>query len=647
MIRIHRPLPFRPILVVLLLSGAGLAIFFGWPRYAHTYFQPPLNNELQLAANFGELRENHFHMGLDIRTNGREGLPVYAAASGYISRFEIQPDGLGYALFVAHPNGLTTVYGHLSRFTDPLQHYASTRQYEKTSWEQAVDLSPGRFPVNKGDLIAYSGNTGASRAPHLHFEVRDTRTGRNLNPLLTGFSVEDDLPPVINGLYWYDRRYSTYSTRARKIAIAGKGGRYYTTEPVIRFNSPLVSLGINATDKNSGSPHLSGIFAAQLWMDDSLLLSFRLQGLLPSDTRYINACIDYTKWIRSGIYVQHLSILPGNHAPLFSAASGKDGLIHLADTLVHHIRISVSDASNNSSELTMQIQYAGAGPSGAAEPMTSAPAASPAVFIQRNTYDIPPSCGPVGAAFHTSYTDQSLRSSHSPTPQRRPHTPNPEIASLPAGTTILFPGREATLNGRYCRLHFTAAAFYDQVFFHLHEDPPSLSSNTGIIKASALIHAHDPSVPVHDRFTIQIRTSLQKDDPLRSRTVMQLISGDSQSIVKGSWDGDWMSGSFSRLGTLQLLVDLAPPVMATTAWTDGQSFPRNATTLSITAHDNLGAIATFRGELDGHWIPFASKANIFTYAFDASCPSGKHNLSITLTDVAGNTTHQMFHFTRE
>jgi len=628
---------FRRGLIVLLIAGAGLLIY-KWPRYGNTYFQPPLDQELHLAANFGELRENHFHMGLDIRTLGREGLPVYAAAGGYISRIEIQSDGLGYALYLAHPNGLTTVYGHLSRFADPLQHYTHQRQYETSSWEQAVDLSPDRFPVKKGDLIALSGNTGASRAPHLHFEVRDTKTGRNLNPLLAGFTVEDNLPPVINGLYWYDRRYSTYSTRARKIAIAGKGGRYHTTEPVIRFNSPLVSLGINATDKNSGSPHISGIFAAQLWMDDSLVLSFRLHDLLPSDTRYINACIDYTKWIRSGIYVQHLSILPGNHAPLFSTTSrgrDKDGCIHLTDTLVHRIRVQVSDASDNSAELSLQVQYAGPalgmekgglaiaareeGASGVKAsttqyhpPARSGTHAASAVFIQTNTYDMP-----------------------------KPS------ADLPFGTSLLVPGHAATVNGRSCRIHFSAAAFYDGLAFQLHEDPSSGVSGNGIIKASALIHVHDPSVPVHDRFTIAIRTILQKDNLLRNRTVMQLISGDSQSIVKGSWDGEWMSGSFSRLGTVQLLVDQVPPAISTIGWTDGQTFPHDATGLSIAARDNLGAIAAFRGELDGHWIPFSLKANNFTYAFDTTCAPGKHRLSITVTDVAGNATNQVFSFIKE
>ena len=323
-------------------------------RSSNGYFRPPLNRPLQLAANFGELREGHFHMGVDIRTGGREGLPVYAVCDGYISHLSIGEDGLGKALFITHPDGLTTVYGHLQHFTDALDSIALNRQYAAQSWQQELDLPPGRFQVKKGTCIASSGNTGASRAPHLHFEVRDTN-GCNLNPQLQGLRADDDLPPVINGLYWYDRRYSTYTTKGQKIPIAGGDGYYHTVRDIIRVNSPLVSLGISATDKSSPSSHLSGVFEASLWLDNSLIHTFSLRNLSPSDTRYINACIDYSKWFRSGIYVQHLSTLPGNHAPIFMHPAA-DGIIHLQDTLVHVIRIRAADVQGNYTELNTRIQ---------------------------------------------------------------------------------------------------------------------------------------------------------------------------------------------------------------------------------------------------------------------------------------------------
>lgn len=580
----------RTLLVLLALTG--LALLHWWSRSSHGYFRSPLDRSLQLAANFGELREGHFHMGLDIRTGGREGLPVYAAADGYVSHLSIQGDGLGKALFITHPNGRITVYGHLQLFADSLESICRHRQYAMKSWQEELDLAPGFCPVKKGTLIAYSGNTGASLAPHLHFEIRDPTTGANINPQLEGISVEDNVVPVISNLYWYDRRYSTYMTKARKIAITGRDGHYQPVHGIIRVNSPLVSLGISATDKSASSSHVSGIFGASLWIDDSLINAFSLRGLSPSDTRYINACIDYSKWLRSGIYVQHLSTLPGNHAPIFT--SGRDGVIHLQDTLIHNIRIRTIDVQNNQAELTARIQYAPTSPASTYEPVL----------------------------FHTTAFSAGR--------------------SFSSGTVACLPGKAARIEGASFRAGFSPAAFYDQLPFHWQELP-----DTDVRRASSLIYLHDPTVPVHDRFSVQIKTILSGEDPLRRRVVMQLISGDSQYILKGSWQGDWMNGFFRRLGIFRLLIDVVAPTVIPNQWEEGQHFSRSIPAISIQCKDDLGPVASFRGEIDGHWVPFAQKGSIYTYSFDETCPQGAHKLTITAMDVAGNLVKREMHFVRE
>jgi len=580
----------RIVFILLILSGFALLYWLYRPSYG--YFRTPLDRSLQLAANFGELREGHFHMGLDIRTGGREGLPVFAAADGYISHLSIREYGLGKALFITHPNGLITVYGHLQRFTDTLESLASHRQYATQSWQQELDMSPGYYPVKKGALIAYSGNTGSSQAPHLHFEMRDAVTGVNINPQLEGLSVEDNTAPVINGLYWYDRRYSTYMTKARKIAITGGDGHYHAVQPVIRVSSPLVSLGVAATDKTSASSHVSGIFGAKLRLDDSLLHAFDLRRLAPSDTRYIDACIDYSKWVRSGMYVQHLSTLPGNHAPIF--APGRDGVIHLQDTFVHVISIRVFDVRNNQTELTARIQYA---------PASFDPGYEPLLFH--------------ATAFSAG-------------------------RDFSSGTIACLPGKETFVRGASFTIRFSSAAFYDRLPFHWRELP-----DTDARRASSLIYLHDPTVPVHDGFPVQVKTTLPKGDPLRTRTVLQLVSGDSQYIVKGSWQGDWMSGFFRRLGVLRLLIDTVAPVVDLYQWEEGQRFGGSTTGISIQCKDDLGPIADLRGEIDGHWVPFAQKGSLYTYTFDATCPPGPHKLTIRATDVAGNTVRRVVKFMRD
>ncbi|HWK06554.1 MAG TPA: M23 family metallopeptidase [Puia sp.] len=614
--------PFRRRLVLFLsiLLAASAAIFYFRSPFSNSYFRQPLDISLQLAANFGELREDHFHMGLDIRTMGREDLPVYAAADGYISHVTIGQYGLGHALFVTHPNGRTTVYGHLNRFFPELSDVIEQRQYAAQRWELELDLPAGRFPIQKGQFIAYSGNTGSSQAPHLHFEIRDTRTGRNINPLLSGFTIPDELPPVIKGLYWYDRRISTYAGRARKIPLTSKEDVYRTSDPVIKLSSPLVSLGISATDKASNSPHLSGIFQAALWLDDSLIHSFRLSDLSYTDTRYINACIDYTKWIRSGIYVQHLSVLPGNHLSIYSSA-GKDGLIRLKDTLVHLVHIRVSDVNDNHSDLELKIQLSA----------PALPGSRPA----------PSDVNPLASILLQSHSQSAIHPAGFIPRSEGILTPYP---GNPLSRTIrlLLPGRDHQVNGPSVRARFSATAFYDQVPFLLSEEP-----NTGNNRASALVHLHDPTIPVHDRYSVQLRTTLAPGDPLRNRTVMQLVSGDSQSIVKGTWQGDWMSGSFSRLGDLQLLIDTMAPQVQPSGWTDGQVFPANAPALNLICKDEGGMVARFRAELDGHWILFEQKGIQFRYDFDGHCPAGRHRLLVSVTDVAGNETRKTFSFIKQ
>ncbi len=166
------------------------------------YFQNPLDIPIVLAGTFGELRSNHFHSGLDIKTQQREGLEVKASAEGYISRINIQHYGYGKALYIQHPNGYTTVYGHLQKLAPKLQEFLRKHQYQKESYEIELFPEPGELKVEKGDLIAYSGNTGGSGGPHLHFEIRDG-SQRPMNAQMFGLDVADTRKPLVEGVYAY------------------------------------------------------------------------------------------------------------------------------------------------------------------------------------------------------------------------------------------------------------------------------------------------------------------------------------------------------------------------------------------------------------------------------------------------------------
>lgn len=321
-------------------------------NYPQNYFRNPLNIPMQLAANFGVVRTNHFHMGLDLRTNSRENLPVLAAAEGYVSRIKVERYGFGNAVYITHPNGYTTVYAHLNKYFSKLDEYVKERQYKDEKWEQDISFQPGQFPVEKGQQIALSGNTGGSAGPHLHFEIRDTKTEECLNPLLFGFVIPDNIAPIISGLYWYDRRFSTYEPGANGIAVK-KTGNIYTSN-LVQVTSPEISFAIKAVDKANKGFNL-GIYNADLLMDGKLIYSFKIDKIHYDDTRYINGCIDYTKFIRDKTAIQHLSDLPGMKLQNYSL-SGLTGVISLQDENVHAIEIILKDVKGNTSRLTTKIR---------------------------------------------------------------------------------------------------------------------------------------------------------------------------------------------------------------------------------------------------------------------------------------------------
>jgi len=320
--------------------------------YPQNYFRNPLNIPMQLAANFGAVRTNHFHMGLDLRTNSQENLPVLAAADGYVSRIKVERYGFGNAVYITHPNGYTTVYAHLNKYFSKLDEYVKEKQYKDEKWEQDITFQPGQFPVEKGQQIALSGNTGGSAGPHLHFEIRDTKTEECLNPLLFGFAIPDNIAPIISGLYWYDRRFSTYEPGANGVAVK-KAGNVYTSN-LVQVNSPEISFAIKAVDKANQGFNL-GIYNAELLMDGKLIYSFKIDKIHYDDTRYINGCIDYTKFIRDKMGIQHLADLPGMKMQNYSLPNST-GIVKLQDENVHTIEIVLKDVKGNTSRLTTKLQ---------------------------------------------------------------------------------------------------------------------------------------------------------------------------------------------------------------------------------------------------------------------------------------------------
>lgn len=346
-------------LLLLLASTPLVAQIFPPTGYPQGYFRDPLDIPIRLAGNFGELRPNHYHMGFDIKTNARENLPVHAAADGYIGRIKIEPYGFGRAIYIIHPNGFTTVYAHLNAFNPTLEKWVKDQQYQRQSWKVFLELSPDLFPVKKGDLLAYSGSTGGSQAPHLHFEIRRTNGDVNLNPFLFGLPVPDAVPPKVQRLAVYDRTLSIYEQSPRLFPVkAISGSTFITTPSVITVSSPKVSFAIGAYDTQNGSTNHNGIFESTLLVDAQPIVAFRMNNISYDDTRDVNAHIDYKTKNQGGPYLQHLAELPGYINGIYRHGKG-NGTIDLSDGAVHTVMIEVKDASSNTSTLHYKIQYSG------------------------------------------------------------------------------------------------------------------------------------------------------------------------------------------------------------------------------------------------------------------------------------------------
>ena len=341
----------------ILTFATGHAQFFQAKNYPQQYFQWPVGAKVGIAANFGELRPNHYHMGLDCKTDQKVNLHVYAAAAGYIARVKIDASGFGRSIIINHPNGFSTLYAHLNNFYPELEKYITAQQYKLQQWDVTIEIPENLFPVKKGDFIAYSGNTGGSQGPHMHFEIRDTKTDKVLNPLLFGFPIPDAIEPGILRLAVYDRRLSTYEQTPKIYLLKKINGVYKPATPII-VTTDKVSFAITAYDRYTGSTNQNGIFTAVLYDNGDAKCGFEMNSISYDETRYLNAHIDYKTRSSGGPFLQHLSKLPGYWEGIYKTTPG-DGVINLPDDSTHAMKIVVTDANGNSSKLEFFLKRKG------------------------------------------------------------------------------------------------------------------------------------------------------------------------------------------------------------------------------------------------------------------------------------------------
>lgn len=328
-------------------------------EFPKDYFNKPLDIMLQLSGNFGELRSNHFHSGLDFKTQKKEGFNVFASAEGYISRIKISPYGYGKAIYINHPNGFTTVYGHLQSGSGDIEKFIKKEQYKSRSFELDIYLQPTDLPVKQDQIIGISGNTGGSDGPHLHFEIRDTKSEKIINPLFFGFDSDlpDTKPPFLSNLYVYPiGNYSVVNQSQVPIPLSLnlQDDGTYLAEKVIANGEIGFSVGANDFDNVSWNGN--GIYKMESFLNGKSIYKYQFDSFSFDETRYVNALIDYQFYKKTRIRLQKLFRINPFDLSIITTTE-HNGIIKVDNNRMYSYRVEVSDFNGNKTTVLIPIQF--------------------------------------------------------------------------------------------------------------------------------------------------------------------------------------------------------------------------------------------------------------------------------------------------
>jgi len=319
------------------------------------YFSSPLDIPIILAGNFGELRSNHFHSGLDIKTQQKRGFPIYAPADGHVKRIKVGHYGYGKALYLQHPNGYITVYAHLQKYAGAIQKYVKEKQYDKEEYEIELFPEPSVLTVKKGELIGYTGNSGSSGGPHLHFEIRDSAS-RPMNPMLFGIDIPDSRPPLVNSVFAYPIGEGSQVNKSQnpvKLNLKKqKDGTYRATKIV---GSGRIGIGVGTNDQHDGASNKNGVYEIKATYNGTQKYRVLFNKFSFAETRYLNRFIDYREYKQNKDRVQKLFREPNN--PLSIIVDEDDsGFIEIEDGFSSVYTIEIVDFSGNVSVITIPIE---------------------------------------------------------------------------------------------------------------------------------------------------------------------------------------------------------------------------------------------------------------------------------------------------
>lgn len=548
-------------------------------------FRYPLDSLPHFISPFGAIRENHFHSGVDLKTQEREGLPVYAAESGYISRIKIAANGYGKAIYIDHPNGFSTVYGHLQSFKEPFASWIKNVQYAKQQFAFDSILTPGMLLVNKGDTLGLSGNSGGSTGPHLHFEIRESKTEETWNTGLFGILPADTLNPFLNTLHFYqfvpegillEKRIDDIPKKIVFNDTDSMFGNMYKYSDTIHLIPDMYGIGIEAFDYIHNKKETKGVYQFGLIYHLEEIFKFKLNKFAFSETKFVNHHVDYPWFKIKKEKIQKCFIDDGNK---FSQESSHhhQGKFFVKANQLDSIVVFIGDINDNMSFTQFYI-----------------------------------------------WGDTSIASKQKTDYFKR-------IQNKP----IWKPNHPFNFEASGFSLNAIAHATYDTIYFDFEQLDGLKNSYASVYKI------HQPYTAIQQPIQVAIECT---QNNVSSNTFLCLASVGKNNELRyagGTNQNGWVKGSIGNFGNYTIAADSIAP---TAIWS--KSNQNDTIAVRIVIDDNFSGIANYALYLNNNWVlaDYDAKNNLLSYLFDEvydtqklnTAISPKANWKLVLIDKQGN-----------
>jgi len=542
-------------------------------KYPQDYFRSPLDIPLYLSGNFAELRSNHFHAGLDIKTQGVTGQKIYAVADGYVSRIKVSPYGYGKAIYVTHPNGYTSVYGHLKKYSDKIAEIVKEKQYQSERFAVQLFPTPFSIPVKKGEIIAYSGNSGGSAGPHLHFEIRETASEHPINPLFFGFDIQDNIAPQIYKIAIYPLTEDSYINGANKMKyfqVTGGKGNYR-----LDYSHPILlqgtfGFGIMAVDRMDYTHNKYGLHNLQLFVDDKKIYEQQIDEFAFHEGRYINSHVDYAFYAQKGLRFQKNYVDPGNKLRIYKSLKNR-GEITINDEEEHQLKYIASDLFGNRSTLKFTVE-------GKQYPLQAKGTKLSAAKMKYLAHN----------RSHSFIEDEVL-------------------VRIPKGL------------------------LYQDIYFEYRKEEPTSKT------ISPIYWLHNRYTPLHSYMTVAIRLEDIDDDLKPKALIVSTTNGRNWYAEGGKWNGDQLSVRTRSFGGYAIAIDsLAPTIRPINIYPGANMSNKWSIQFKINDDlSGIGSYRA-EVDGNWILMDYDAKNHSITHYFDGSIGKGAHELVLKVKDERGN-----------